>query len=364
MHLKSFPKGANAICTYLWSEILSFKTSGHPAASARKLLIQVDNASGENKNKYVFGFLAWLVALGLFDEVEANFLIAGHTHDIIDSLFGELKAFFENQGVAGYAIVTSHLNDYRLRSDSGRLGRHDGAGVSSSCQTQEAAIIAAVYDAIDFKQLLSPHLSQYAGHTGTEGKAKTGGPHAFRFRLYESKDGSFVGMQTRTLASQTEQPWHGDDGNTDEQYAIPVFTSLPPRTGALPLCKAEVHLPSTLADDVVALSKFFDDAASKLPAGCVDTRGQETKAWFTAVLTNKTLACAETAASPGVSRATTLRSAVVGRDAPVRSVCAEAKLVIPSLAELPKVIASPSHAMQCAAQPPAQAQCAGASRLM
>jgi hypothetical protein len=97
LHLKSFPKGPSAICTYLWFEVLRLKQSDHPAAKSRRLLIQVDNACSENKNRTVFAFAAWLVLLGYFDEVEIHFLLAGHTHDDIDSMFGEAEAAFKQQ---------------------------------------------------------------------------------------------------------------------------------------------------------------------------------------------------------------------------------------------------------------------------
>jgi hypothetical protein len=99
MHLKSFPKGANAICTYLWSDIMYTKQNvDHPASRATRLLVQADNCVGENKNKYVFAFLAFLVLLGVYNEVEMNFLIVGHTHDIVDSMFGLLKSLFFQEG--------------------------------------------------------------------------------------------------------------------------------------------------------------------------------------------------------------------------------------------------------------------------
>lgn len=125
--------------------------------------------------------------------------------------------------------------------------------------------VAAVNNAIDFKALLSKHLFHYSGHTGMVGKAKSGGPHAFRFKMCKGKDGDFVGMQTRTLASQIIHPWCGDDGSTDEQRVIPVFKSMPPLSGPLPLCTAPVQLPSTLEADMAALNKFFSVAASKRP---------------------------------------------------------------------------------------------------
>ena len=52
------------------------------------LTLQLDNASGDNKNRYVFAFCSLLVYKGIFREVYINFLIVGHTHEDIDAFFG------------------------------------------------------------------------------------------------------------------------------------------------------------------------------------------------------------------------------------------------------------------------------------
>ena len=52
------------------------------------LNVQMDNATGDNKKRYVFGFWSLLVAKKIFREVYVNFMIVGHTHDDIDALFG------------------------------------------------------------------------------------------------------------------------------------------------------------------------------------------------------------------------------------------------------------------------------------
>ena len=54
------------------------------------LWIQADNCSGENKNHYVLGFCAWLVAQGVFKTVQLNCLLVGHTHEDIDAFFAIL----------------------------------------------------------------------------------------------------------------------------------------------------------------------------------------------------------------------------------------------------------------------------------
>ena len=52
------------------------------------LNVQMDNATGDNKNRFVFCFWSLLVANKIFREVYVNFMIVGHTHDDIDALFG------------------------------------------------------------------------------------------------------------------------------------------------------------------------------------------------------------------------------------------------------------------------------------
>ena len=52
------------------------------------LNLQLDNASWDNKNQFVFAFCLLLMYHGVFQEVYINFLIVGHTHDDIDALFG------------------------------------------------------------------------------------------------------------------------------------------------------------------------------------------------------------------------------------------------------------------------------------
>ena len=51
------------------------------------LNVQMDNATSDNKNQFVFCFWSLLVANRIFREVYMNFMIVGHTHDDIDVLF-------------------------------------------------------------------------------------------------------------------------------------------------------------------------------------------------------------------------------------------------------------------------------------
>ena len=55
------------------------------------LWLQLDNTCRDNKNRYVFAFCQSLVDMGLFQEIEINFLPVGHTHCDIDQLFSRIS---------------------------------------------------------------------------------------------------------------------------------------------------------------------------------------------------------------------------------------------------------------------------------
>ncbi|VDI54065.1 Hypothetical predicted protein [Mytilus galloprovincialis] len=53
----------------------------------KKIYVQLDNCSRENKNKYLLALLALLVKWKKTEEVFVNFLMVGHTHEDIDQRF-------------------------------------------------------------------------------------------------------------------------------------------------------------------------------------------------------------------------------------------------------------------------------------
>ena len=60
-----------------------------PAKSLPPVLnLQLDNASRDNKNRFVFAFCSLLTYHGVFQKVYINFLIVGHTHDEMRCLAG------------------------------------------------------------------------------------------------------------------------------------------------------------------------------------------------------------------------------------------------------------------------------------
>jgi hypothetical protein len=52
------------------------------------LNVQMDKATRDNKNRFVFAFWSLLVAKKVFREVYVSFMLVGHTHHDIDAMFG------------------------------------------------------------------------------------------------------------------------------------------------------------------------------------------------------------------------------------------------------------------------------------
>ena len=64
------------------------------------LYLQMDNCWRENKNQYMFTFLALLVKLGMFGKIKVNFDLVGHTHEDVDQMFQVLNSVLKRETVA------------------------------------------------------------------------------------------------------------------------------------------------------------------------------------------------------------------------------------------------------------------------
>ncbi|KAL3694056.1 hypothetical protein R1sor_007707 [Riccia sorocarpa] len=65
----------------------------------RAFLLQMDNSAKDNKNIHVLAFCSELVKRGIFETVDVNFLMVGHTHEDIDALFSKVSARTINKDV-------------------------------------------------------------------------------------------------------------------------------------------------------------------------------------------------------------------------------------------------------------------------
>ncbi|KAL3676114.1 hypothetical protein R1sor_026062 [Riccia sorocarpa] len=62
-------------------------------------MLQMDNSAKDNKNQHVLAFCSELVIRGVFEIVEVNFLMVGHTHEDVDALFSKVIARTINKDV-------------------------------------------------------------------------------------------------------------------------------------------------------------------------------------------------------------------------------------------------------------------------
>ena len=75
------------------------------------LNVQMDNATSDNKNRYVFGFWSLLVAKKIFREVCVNFMIVGYTHDDIDALFGRWSMALKKESFPTISLLMKSFMD-------------------------------------------------------------------------------------------------------------------------------------------------------------------------------------------------------------------------------------------------------------
>lgn len=61
--------------------------------------LHADNCAGQNKNKYVIFFLLYLALTKRYKTVSLYFMIPGHTKNICDSSFGNVKRLYRKRNV-------------------------------------------------------------------------------------------------------------------------------------------------------------------------------------------------------------------------------------------------------------------------
>lgn len=95
--------------TVLWLSLCQLRD--HYGRWPSELHITIDNTSGENKNKYVFAFAAWLVASGKVKQVRIFFLKVGHTHVIIDQIFGNIAVSLKGREILTCEELEQIINE-------------------------------------------------------------------------------------------------------------------------------------------------------------------------------------------------------------------------------------------------------------
>ena len=72
-----FEQGSNLIITLVHMLLEEFVSDWNKLP--KKLHLNMDNCWKENKNRYLFSYLAGLVELNIFEEITCDYLLVGHT---------------------------------------------------------------------------------------------------------------------------------------------------------------------------------------------------------------------------------------------------------------------------------------------
>ena len=106
-----------------------------------KLQLQLDNTCKDNKNHFLLGYCALLLAQGLFEEVEVFFLPVGHTHNEVDQIFSLISKAVAREGAFSVEDLKQTTNK--------AWDMHSVVGTSKKFNVRMDA-------AMDFRRLL-PH---------------------------------------------------------------------------------------------------------------------------------------------------------------------------------------------------------------
>ncbi|KAL3688706.1 hypothetical protein R1sor_015015 [Riccia sorocarpa] len=74
-------------------------------------MLQMDNSAKDNKNVHVLAFCSEFVIRGVFEIVEVNFLMVGHTHEDVDELFSKVSAQTINKDVLTLPALMAEIWD-------------------------------------------------------------------------------------------------------------------------------------------------------------------------------------------------------------------------------------------------------------
>ena len=138
------------------------------------LTLQLDNASGDNKNRWVFAFCSLLVLKGVFREIMINFLIVGHTHEDIDALFGRWSTKLKTND---YPTIPRLMKSFM------------------DCETQPV-IPHFIEEVPDFKQFVQ-------GYLGTSGDYLEGHSKAQQFKFHMDSEGWPI-MEYKNVCNEVE----------------------------------------------------------------------------------------------------------------------------------------------------------------
>ena len=138
------------------------------------LNLQLDIATGDNKNHFVFAFCLLRTYHGVFQEVYTNFLIVGHMHDDIDALFGKWSYKLRGTDYSTLPLLMKSFMD------------------TKSCPI----ILHLIEEVLNFKKFME-------GYLCTRRDALAGHINAQQFKFYRNGNGWPL-MQYKLLCTDNE----------------------------------------------------------------------------------------------------------------------------------------------------------------
>ena len=151
---------------------------GRPAVPLpKKLFLQLDNSTKNNKNRYVMALCSLLIAQKIFKEVTVGFLVVSHTHKDIDVRFSYLSKLLKMKNTYVLANLMKAFMD--------------------SLKTT-AFIPKLVEEVVDFKKFLHGY-----EHDGANKLIGLGEMHLFKFYVEENGDDMGWPVMRYKVRSQT-----------------------------------------------------------------------------------------------------------------------------------------------------------------
>jgi hypothetical protein len=94
-------KGGNNVASLIIKSLTNFGVlqvdgPGNPIRG-KELNIVMDNCGGQNKNNHVILLAPYYVEVGYFETVNMNFLVVGHTKNVCDRRFNNLKKEYKRE---------------------------------------------------------------------------------------------------------------------------------------------------------------------------------------------------------------------------------------------------------------------------
>lgn len=185
--------GPNLVSTVLYLTLMKHVELGRPLG--RRLHLQLDNTTAENKNQTMIGAVALLVAWGVFNEAVIFFMPVGHTFNELDAAFSPLITSLFRVVVA----TMSRLITFICEALSGKSIRH----------------VSQLHHLWDFDAIMAEHMHSLGGFARTQ---QSSGLHEFRLALNSQ---SQVCLHARQSSQSSTWLPEGD--------GEPVFKSVPNR---------------------------------------------------------------------------------------------------------------------------------------